>query len=533
MRRIPLRVLPLLLILAAAVLAVRAEPAGDGPGAQPTTRPAASADPGLPDLAEPEWELWGKAFARRGQHPSEDAAVYMLLAKLAETAPLSPTRVAMLREPDYASLLSWPAPEGRPALQVLRVPVRVRRVRALTAAHRPASEHWPADRPVYEIEATLGGEAAIGTAPLLIYAAEDLDALLGEPDAAGEDDGVEFRRYAADAPAVEAVALTYKIHEPAGGEAPHPLPVLVAKQFQAPGAATEARMAELNQPVPKAGLLPLTKGQWESWRQSMRNADRDPLLEPSLYAVLAHTQGLPRLSEQEISRLDRPGYTPMVEDPGAYVRLPIRAVRVAAKASRVYVVHPGDRGALPRMDYWPADRKLYMIHALRVSEQEGPLEPLILYMAEDPGDVLGEPDSTGEADGMPYREYRGNLPDFDAVCVYYKAYRGQERGEEGKQRRWPTLVAVQLVGEDDAGISSSQVGILVAIALMGLALFVYFKRKTRSGTGGEAVYEPLRDKPDAPPEETGDEPVDPDLKAAVEDYKKHRQEQYGDEDDSS
>jgi hypothetical protein len=333
---------------------------------------------------------------------------------------------------------------------------------------------------------------------------------------------------------VEVLALPYKIYRPAGGEDGPPLPALAAKQFQAPRAAAEARMAELNQPVPNAGLLPLTKGQWETWQQSVRKADRDPLAEPSLYAVLARSEGLPTLSKQEISRLDRPGYPPMVEDPGAYVRLPIRAVHVAAKASRVYVVHPGDRGALPRMDYWPADRKLYMIHALRVSEQEGPLEPLILYMAEDPGSVLGEPDATGDEDGMPYGEYRGNLPDFEAVCVYYKAYRGLERGEEGKQRRWPALVAVQLVAsEEDSDLALYKIAILVAIALMGLALFVYFKRKTKPGTGGEAVYEPLRDKPDAPPEETGDEPVDPELKAAVEDYKKHRQEQYGDEDDSS
>ncbi|MFW6132480.1 MAG: hypothetical protein ACOC8F_01190 [Planctomycetota bacterium] len=283
--------------------------------------------------------------------------------------------------------------------------------------------------------------------------------------------------------------------------------------------------APSTRPLDNPGLIPLTQAQWESWQAALRDTDRMPPDEgPLFYELLRHVSELEPLDDEVVARLPSPAYQDLVENPRKHAGPPVRPVRLAVRVLRVYVLTPKDH--LPPTRAWQAERKIYKIHAVNDVEQSAD-QPLILYSAHDPQDVLGEPDANEVERGVPCRRYDGDLPRARVVGIFYKAYDGQYRDPQGRmhEHRWPVILASQFVPlADEQGFTSMHMGILIAILLMAVALFVYLKRRTSQADRGNAPrYEPLRNRPDQPGGEQGaGEEVDPQLRSAVEDYRKRR-----------
>ncbi|MBS3734035.1 MAG: hypothetical protein KGY99_03830 [Phycisphaerae bacterium] len=301
-----------------------------------------------------------------------------------------------------------------------------------------------------------------------------------------------------------------------------------------PGAPPSTPPVPSTRPVRNAGAVSLTEGLWRRWQAAVTDSDRSPTDEDSFYKLLTQVAEMEPFDAERIAQLDRPGYQTLVEDPRRHVRLPIRPMQMTVRVRRVYVLTPRDHLSPTR--HWSGDRPIYLLNA--VTGETEP-KPVLIYMAQDPQDVLGEPDSlqVNEKSKQPYREYTGKLPRVRLVGLYYKAYDDMYEDADGamKAHRWPVILAAYLepTGGADDGLTATKTGVIVAILLMLVALFVYLKRRTRPAekSGGEQ-YEPLRDRlgtPDSDGNDSGE--IDPDLRSAVEDYRKNRQK--GDDQDAS
>jgi len=165
-------------------------------------------------------------------------------------------------------------------------------------------------------------------------------------------------------------------------------------------------------------------------------------------------------------------------------------------------------------------------------------QPVVIYTHLDPTGMLGK---GNVEDNCTLYDPKKNT--IELACVFYKVYEAEEQGDkktDAKRRRmYPVIVAWQFDKVRKAPSESlldSRIYIVLLIVVMLLFLYMYFKRITRrQRQGAGAKYRSLRDlskiepqpevvgEPRAEEDRDGDAgEVDPDLKAAAEEYRKEK-----------
>ncbi len=270
--------------------------------------------------------------------------------------------------------------------------------------------------------------------------------------------------------------------------------------------------------------------------------------ETPLYVMLAVAARAPKLDAIEWDQLDRPAYVNLLTDPNRYRATPLRT-----KVQVYYVTKLQPGAGLNFSQFWPKDRPVWMMDCVPADTPMQKEKPLRVFSIQDPTSLIGEPARVGE---HQRREYpRG--PTVRVAGLFYKLYRTREEGS-GKLRDYPQLVAWQLAQTIQSvplgGFDFGQLAHMapLAVIVIGLGALFYFTRKrlarlreqdrrdrprprpdraARDRRSGAARQRKPRDGED---EEEDDEeidgPVDPDLTAAVRQFRRERG--LDDEDDS-
>ncbi len=268
--------------------------------------------------------------------------------------------------------------------------------------------------------------------------------------------------------------------------------------------------------------------------KSVRDFDRQDLHKP-LFILLRRAAALPRLDAEQLDTLDRPSYRNMLKRPERYRGEPIR---MTVHVSAVYEYSPDSQLRPPATRWWPRDRTFWGLDCLKSSGKKAWDEPVVIYTHLDPTSILGK---GKPADNCTlYDPWKNKI---ELAGVFYKVYEAQERGDkktDAKHRRmYPVIVAWQIDKARKAPsppAADSRMYIILLIVAMLVFLFMYFKRVTRrQRQAGGAKYQSIRDlskivpqpevvgEPLSKDEQAGDAAeVDPDLKAAAEEYRKEK-----------
>ncbi|MBN1554286.1 MAG: hypothetical protein JXA11_06045 [Phycisphaerae bacterium] len=245
----------------------------------------------------------------------------------------------------------------------------------------------------------------------------------------------------------------------------------------------------------------------------------DPVEQNGFYRMMRIVGRLPKLSGEELRRLDAPAWANLLRQPERYRLHPIRLT------VRVYVVRELILGKGWRANpYWPDEEPIYELHG---TIEGSPDEPLMLYTARKP-EKLGPISETLPDKRVRYK----NAPPHEVACVYLQSY--TETSTDGQKRKYPVLLAWQMNPTKASGslfgtfTSRDQylawgAGFLVLVA--AAAVFVFVQRRVKRPTAAQRgpvfkKYKPLRDEESAGVESEDDEFVDPDLAMAVEEYQK-------------
>ena len=250
------------------------------------------------------------------------------------------------------------------------------------------------------------------------------------------------------------------------------------------------------------------------------------------YVMLALAARAPTPDAVEWEQLDRPAYVNLLRDP---VRYRARPMRMRLRVYRVWKLLPG--AGLVFSPFWKRDRPVWEMDCIWSSVPYSREKPLKVFSIVNPDEFLGEPDERQPDGEMTYR--RG--PELRAAGLFHKVYRKTERGS-GRLRDYPVVVVWDITrtvgtwprgGWGGWGLTQTLPVLLLVIVLIGA--FVLTKRRLgrlrgsdRSAARGE--YRPLRrerGRREPPPSDTdaneADEPVDPNLAAAVEDFLQDKQ----------
>ena len=312
-----------------------------------------------------------------------------------------------------------------------------------------------------------------------------------------------------------------------------------------PAATTRPATAPAEEnPALTQGIIKLTGSEWMLWKLTSQRPSR--FWEDILFVMLSKTAALPPLTEEQFEELDRPAYKGLVSDPDRYVRLPVRPIRVAVRVVRVERLLSGK--GMPRSEHWPADKPVWQIQCL-YAEARTPLEqPLTVLSTVDPTGLLPKPSEEGEEDGVPYVEYRytdpscRQLPLLEPAGIFYKTRKDKDRSPEKKERDYPIVLAWQLArpAQGKSGTGWVLGAILAGILVLAAALFWFLQRSIRGIRKSRelmATHRALHDRPKRPEDEAGAEDdksseIDPELRAAVEQYRKEKQGEHGQDDKS-
>ena len=243
--------------------------------------------------------------------------------------------------------------------------------------------------------------------------------------------------------------------------------------------------------------------------------------EAGFYLMMTKVADLPSLEGAEWQRLDGTAPENLIKRTDQYRYQPLR---FQMRVYRIYSLSVFE-GTITGGPYWPAERPMYAIHGKTAPPegQPGVELPIVVYSGELPED-LPEPSLV---DGSVAEYDQG--PTYRVAGVFYKLIKQMDSGvtdEDGytvtHERRYPVLLAWQWEAQRatlrQSGASPVLSGIVILSVLLGVAIFILLKRRTKHYKKHAGVtfgdYEPLRDLLSA--EDEGIDPVDPDLVRAVE-----------------
>ena len=242
--------------------------------------------------------------------------------------------------------------------------------------------------------------------------------------------------------------------------------------------------------------------------------------EAGFWLMMTKVADLPSLKGEEWQRLDGPAPENLIKRTDRYRYLPLR---FEMRVYRIYALSVA-KGTMSGGPYWPAERPLYAIHGETAPPkgQPGAVLPIVVFSGELPVD-LPEPSLVAGS----VTEYKDG-PAYRVAGMFYKLIHEKDTGVEDAEgrtvrhlRRYPVLLAWQWEPQQatlrESGASQVLSGIVILLVLLGVAIFILLKRRTkkqkkRTGlTFGD--YEPLRDL--LASEDEAVDPVDPQLVRAV------------------
>jgi hypothetical protein len=249
---------------------------------------------------------------------------------------------------------------------------------------------------------------------------------------------------------------------------------------------------------------------------------------PAFYVLLEQAGRLAGGYEPNaLPAIDRPAYASLLQRPGRYRAEPI-ALGVRVIAVQKLAVGAG-LSATPR---WPADRPIWELQCGWADADYPADSPLRIFSVVDPAPLLG-PASRSGRDGRSYYLGADNYaPAMQLHALFFKVVRAEDR--EGNQRDFPVAVAwsmersakprtVPAAGDRPGAWSALPLVLLAGIG--AYALLRVYTWKLRKAGDRRPRYQPLREPTAEPVEpardaEDAEEDVDPELKSAVETYRK-------------
>jgi len=181
-------------------------------------------------------------------------------------------------------------------------------------------------------------------------------------------------------------------------------------------------------------------------------------------------------------------------------------------------------------------KPVWRLHGLNLVPPDKTPHPLIVFLLQDPQQLLGKPDKVHMSGDLEYHKSRDRL---DLAAVFYKVYTGRDL--KRRQRDYPVFVAWQAAAQPAAGLSrgGTMLTLFIGMGVILLIGFLFLKRYLRqirgAGQSGFVRYRPLRDRiaqgsaapdaaggADAEAQPAEDTDVDPLLKQAAEEYHRER-----------
>jgi hypothetical protein len=239
-----------------------------------------------------------------------------------------------------------------------------------------------------------------------------------------------------------------------------------------------------------------------------------------MYMLLSHLDRVPKLSPAQLAALQRVPSRIFRRHPADYRAEP---VRVTMAVRRVLEMSAGRQ--LPPSSYWSPQRPIYVLIGLDVTAPVPIEEPLFVLSIVDPRPELGSPRHTDEDGALVYGPPNALGPRLDLACVFYKLMR--DPSAKDPNHDYPVLLAWDIQSGEQRSSASGLMdspGLLLLGVLVIAALLWFMFRAARSyrHLSTPAGKLPRRQRPDDKPP-ASDEPVDPALRQAVEDYQKERQ----------
>ncbi len=292
-------------------------------------------------------------------------------------------------------------------------------------------------------------------------------------------------------------------------------------------------------------LLRLTPEEQDAYSVALsRPAQLD---EPALTLWMDRVSRMPQLGPEQLAALDRPAIPNLAAYPQRYAGVPLR---LEVYVFRVIRWEAG-REFTPTK-WWPASRgAIWRIDCLNAASPTPYDEPVYVLAPFDPRPLLGKPAEVLGDDEFRYEARRK----IGLAGVFYKTFR--DRAEEGEFRYYPVVLAWQMEARGGRGagpLSDQRLMLILGFVLLLVFAFVLLRAKLKRPAPEPVAsadpaarwgpkYRPLRDladeaagqpgreppKPPPPPPEEDPGEVDPDLKAAAEQYRR----EHGDDGDGA
>ncbi len=277
------------------------------------------------------------------------------------------------------------------------------------------------------------------------------------------------------------------------------------------GTTSPAKVRSL---VDRLGYTEVEKTVLGATRDGVRQID-----ETGLYVMLGvagRAAGNLQFDPQEWSQLDRPAYTSLLAQPKRWRGHPLEIKPVIFRVTKMT-----SGKQLNYSGFWPKERPVWRLDGVIGGESQ----PVIVYSVVNPNKYLGKGKPGKEEDQTDFE--RGQA--IRAAAIFYKDVIDTDC--KGKTRHYPIMMAWLLSDEDEVlvplGSSNDSASKMTAAAilLVIMAAGFYFLRRrmtqSRQKQPGGPKYKPLRDEA-ATKNDVDDSPeeyVDPELAAAVEQYR--------------
>mgnify|MGYP007007399956 FL=1 len=251
----------------------------------------------------------------------------------------------------------------------------------------------------------------------------------------------------------------------------------------------------------------------------MSLGQRDNLHMPVVLMFMSRLRVAPSLDSADWNQLDAPAAANLLRRPERYAG---ELMRITAHVLRVVEFAPNKR-FVPSA-YWPASNGPLWRYDCQTSDGA----PITVFSHLAPINVLGEPSSRDEDGDGAYV----NRPPVEFAGVFYKVHDGTTGDKTPCS--FPVVLALQMreapgAAKTAAADKSSQTIMIVIIALAGG--FLIFRRqislkKREDAQAAEESYRRTRlaafDRP-VTQEADADAEVDPDLRTAVEDFRRRKE----------
>ena len=245
--------------------------------------------------------------------------------------------------------------------------------------------------------------------------------------------------------------------------------------------------------------------------------------EKGLYVMLRRTAALPLLNPRQLDSLNQLSLENILIAPETYRGLP---TKLKLAVFTVQEWKPGKQLSISK--WWPKGRSVWCIKGIDVSGKEPSKLPVLVLSVMNPLDKLPTP-SREEEDVKVF----ATAPRVEMAGVFYKVFADPSVGsktQESAMTDYPVLLVWQVLPAAPLLTPPAQspynspivwIGVLVLLAV----LFFYFRKAARQAKNAVHVgtVEFHRTRVDDLLKEESHEEVDPDLKAAAEQFRVQRQ----------